>query len=188
VIPLLAHAAGTDETLSLILLFAGIWVAWIGWSRLRGTGFDRMPRWGAWALFGVALALAVAATTVPRALIGPTPSSATVGPRPASTANLRFFAPQDGSVASGDELTVRLDLTGATITSVTSMTVTPDTGHVHLSLDGTLVSMVGGVLQVVNLRGVPPGTHTLTAKFVAADHLPFDPPVTAEVTFERAPA
>ena len=186
--PLLAHAAGTDETLSLILLFAAIWVAWIGWSRLRGTGFHRMPRWGGWVLFGVALALAVAATTVPRALIGPTPTSATVGPRPASTATLRFLAPQDGAVATGDELTVRLELTGATITSVTSTTVTPDTGHVHLSLDGTLVSMVGGVLQVVNLRGVQPGTHTLTATFVAADHLPFDPPVTAEVTFERGPA
>jgi hypothetical protein len=188
VTPLLAHAAGTDETLSLILLFGAIWVAWIGWSRLRGTGFDRMPRWGGWALIGVALAFAVAATTVPRALIGPTPTSATLGPRPASTATLRFLAPQDGSVASGDELTVRLDLADATITSVTSMTVAPDTGHVHLSLDGTLVSMVGGVLQVVNLRGVPPGTHTLTATFVAADHLPFDPPVSAEVTFERAAA
>ena len=186
--PPLAHAAGTDETLSLILLFSAIWVAWIGWSRLRGTGFERMPRWGGWGLIGVAVALAVAATTVPRALIAPTPTSATVGPRPASTATVRFLAPQNGSVASGDELTVRLDLTGATITSVTSMTVTPDTGHVHLSLDGTLVSMVGGVLQVVNLRGVPPGTHTLTATFVAADHLPFDPPVTAEVTFERAAA
>ena len=185
---LLAHAAGTDETLSLILLFAAIWVAWIGWSRLRGKGFDRMPRWGGWALIGFALALAVAATTVPRALVGPTPTSATVGPRPASTASLRFIAPKDGAVASGDELTVRLDLTGATITSVTSMNVAPDTGHVHLSLDGTLVSMVGGVLQVVNLRGVPPGTHTLTATFVAADHLPFDPPVTADVSFERAPA
>ena len=92
--PLLAHAAGTDETLSLILLFAGIWVAWIGWSRLRGTGFDRMPRWGGWALFGVALALAVAATTVPRALIGPTPSSATVGPRPASTATSASSPPR----------------------------------------------------------------------------------------------
>ena len=186
--PLLAHAAGTDETLSLILLFAAIWVAWIGWSRLRGTGFDRMPRWGGWALIGVALALAVAATTVPRALIRPTPTSATVGPRPASTASLRFIAPKDGAVASGDELTVRLDLAGATVTTVTSTNVAPDTGHVHLSLDGTLVSMVGGVLQIVNLRGVPPGTHTLTATFVAADHLPFDPPVTAEVSFERAPA
>ena len=69
--PLLAHAAGTDETLSLVLLFSGIWVGWIGWSRLRGKGFDRMPRWGGWALVVVAVALAVAATTIPRALLGP---------------------------------------------------------------------------------------------------------------------
>ena len=96
--PLLAHAAGTDETLSLILLFAGIWVAWIGWSRLRGTGFDRMPRWGAWALFGVAVALAVAATTVPRALIGPTPTAATPPGRARHRPRrLRFLAPQDGA-------------------------------------------------------------------------------------------
>lgn len=185
--PPLAHAAGTDETISLILLFAGIWVAWIGWSRLRGTGFERMPRWGGWALIAAAVALAVAATTVPRALLGPTQTPASVGPRAASTATLRFLTPQDGSVASGEALTVRLDLGGATITSVTSTTVEPDTGHVHLSLDGALVSMTGGVLQVVDLRGVAPGPHTLTATFVAADHLPFDPPVTAEVTFERAP-
>ena len=185
--PSLAHAAGTDETLSLILLFAGIWVGWIGWSRLRGKGFDRMPRWGGWALIGVAVALAVAATTVPRAVLNPaqTPSAST-GPRPPSTATLRFLAPEDGSVAAGDELTVRLELTGATITSVTSTTVSSDTGHVHLSLDGVLVSMTGGTLQIIDLRDVAPGLHTLTATFVAADHLPFDPPVTAEVTFQRA--
>ena len=82
VTPLLAHAAGTDETLSLILLFGAIWVAWIGWSRLRGTGFDRMPRWGGWALIGVAVALAVAATTVPRALIGPDPDLGDRGAAP----------------------------------------------------------------------------------------------------------
>jgi hypothetical protein len=184
---LLAHAAGADETLSLILLFAGIWVGWIGWSRLRGTGFHRIPRWGGWALIGLAVALAVAATTVPRAVLGPkqTPANPT-GPRPPSSATLRFLTPQNGSVASGDELTVRLELIGATITSVTSTTVSPDTGHVHLSLDGVLVSMTGGALQVVDLREVAPGPHTLTATFVAADHLPFDPPVTAEVTFARA--
>ena len=181
----LAHATGTDETASLVLLFAGIWVAWIGWSRLRGRGFDRLPRWSGWALIVVAVALAVAATTVPRTVLGPqTPASS--GPRPTTSASLRFLSPDSGFVATGDELTVRLELTGATITSVTSTTVTSDSGHLHLSMDGVLVSMTGGTLQVVDLRSVAPGPHTLTATFVAADHLPFDPPVTANITFERA--
>lgn len=184
----LAHAAGADETLSLILLFAGIWVAWIGWSRLRGKGFDRMPRWGGWALICVAVALAVAAATVPRIVLKPTQAMTSIGPRPASTATLRFLAPERGFIASGDELTVRMELTGATITTVTSTTVSSDTGHLHLSLDGTLVSMTGGTVQVIDLRDVVPGTHTLTATFVAADHLPFDPPVSAEVAFEVAPS
>jgi hypothetical protein len=55
--PVLAHASGADETMSLVMLFAGIWVGWIGWSRLRGTGFSRLPRWGAWATTGVAATL-----------------------------------------------------------------------------------------------------------------------------------
>ncbi len=185
-IPFVAHGSGTDETFSLILLFTAIWVAWIGWSRLRGTGFDRMPRWGGWALIAVAVLVAIAATTVPRALLAPTPTASTAtGPRPASTATLRFVSPLDGAKVSGDELTVRLDLSGATITPVTSTTVTPDSGHVHLSLDGALVSMTGSTLQVVDLRDVAPGPHTLTATFVAADHLPFDPPVTTDVSFVR---
>ena len=187
--PFVAHGSGTDETLSLILLFTAIWVAWIGWSRLRGTGFDRMPRWGGWALIAVAVLVAIAATTVPRALLAPTPTASTAtGPRPASTATLRFLSPLDGAKVSGDELTVRLDLSGATITPVTSTTVTPDSGHVHLSLDGALVSMTGSTLQVVDLRDVAPGPHTLTATFVAADHLPFDPPVTTDVSFVREPS
>ena len=61
----------------------------------------------------------------------------------------------------------------------------PDTGHIHLSLDGALISMSGDQLQVIDLRNVSPGAHTLTADFVAADHLPFDPPVTTQVTFDR---
>lgn len=184
--PFVAHGSGTDETFSLILLFTAIWVAWIGWSRLRGTGFDRLPRWGGWGLIAVAVLVAIAATTVPRALLAPTPTASTAtGPRPASTATLRFVSPLDGAKVSGDELTVRLDLSGATITSVTSTTVTPDSGHVHLSLDGALVSMTGSTLQVVDLRDIAPGPHTLTATFVAADHLPFDPPVTTDVSFVR---
>ena len=60
--PILAHASGADESMSLVMLFAGIWVGWIGWSHLRGTGFPRLPHWGAWALIGgIPLALAIAA-------------------------------------------------------------------------------------------------------------------------------
>jgi hypothetical protein len=39
-------------------------------------------------------------------------------------------------------------------------------------------------VQVVDLRDVSPGPHTLQAEFVAADHAPFDPRVTAAVRFE----
>jgi hypothetical protein len=38
---------------------------------------------------------------------------------------------------------------------------------------------------VVDLHDVAPGPHTLTAEFVAADHLPFDPPVVAQLTFDK---
>jgi hypothetical protein len=184
--PFLAHASGADESLSLVMLFAGIWTGWIGWSRLRGSGFPRLPRWGAWATIGGAVTLVVCATFLPRMLVGPTAVNAAMGPRPASAATIRFVEPREGLTTSKDELNVRLDLEGATITPVTSTIVTPDTGHVHLSLDGSLISMMGGALQVVDLRNVAPGSHTLTAEFVAADHLPFDPPVSAQVTFDKA--
>jgi hypothetical protein len=183
--PLLAHASGADESLSLVMLFAGIWTGWIGWSRLRGTGFPRLPKWGAWATIGGAVTLVVCATFLPRMLVGPTAVNAATGPRPTSTATLRFAAPRDGLQTSKDELTVRLDLEGGTLTPLTTTVITPDTGHVHLSLDGSLVSMMGGALQVVDLRNIAPGAHTLTAEFVAADHVPFNPPVTAQVTFDK---
>jgi hypothetical protein len=183
--PVLAHASGADESLSLVMLFAGIWTGWIGWSRLRGTGFPTLPRWGAWATIAVALALVVSATFLPRMLLGPAPATAAAGQRPSSTATLSFAAPRSGAKISTDELTVRLDLQGATVTQVTSTTVTADTGHIHLSLDGVLVSMTGDTQQVVDLRNVAAGTHTLQADFVAADHLPFDPPITARMTFQK---
>jgi hypothetical protein len=54
---------------------------------------------------------------------------------------------------------------------------------VHLSLDGTLVSMTYGLVQEVSVQGLAPGRHTLQAEFVANDHGPFDPRVTSTVVF-----
>jgi hypothetical protein len=184
--PLVAHASGADETMSLVMLFAGIWVGWIGWSRLRGTGFPRLPQWGGWAAIGVAATLMITATFVPRMIIGTAIPTAVPGAaRPSSPARLTFVDPKQGAKESGDDMTVRMDLENATLTPLTSTTITPDQGHIHLSLDGTLISMSGDTLQVIDLRTVAPGQHTLTADFVAADHLPFDPPVTTQVTFDR---
>jgi hypothetical protein len=180
----LAHAGGAPETLSVILLFAGIWVGWAGWSRVRSKGFFRMPIQIAYGLLGVAVALVVAAGTVPQVIWGPnagrSPSPAS-GPRPSSTAHLAITQPTPGETTSANPLQVVMTLTGGTIVASGSTQVTPNTGHIHLSLDGRLISMSYGLVQSV--PNVSTGTHTLLAEFVAADHGPFDPRVTATVTF-----
>jgi hypothetical protein len=186
---MLAHAGAADESLSVLLLFAGIWVGWAGWSRLRGRGFPRMPRGAAIALVAGGVALAISAAIVPRALFPTTPTAAASqtpsasGPRPASTATLAFAEPTEGEVVRGDELDVVLDLQGGRIVANASTNLTADTGHIHLSLDGKLVSMTYGTVQAIDLRPVPAGDHLLEAEYVAADHGPFDPRVLAKVRF-----
>ena len=179
---MIAHAAGTDESLAIVMLFTAIWVGWIGWTRLHDRGFGRIPRPGAFGLLGVAGILVVTSAFVPRKLLGPKPPSSTAA-RPASTATLAFRSPTEHQKVTGTELNVVLDLTGGTVVQATSATITPSTGHIHILLDGNLVSMTYGTEQIVDLTAVAPGSHTLTAEFVAADHLPFSPPVTANVDF-----
>lgn len=100
--------------------------------------------------------------------------------RPRSTATLRILNPAPGTTVSGRTLHVRLALTGARIVPQTSLHLTPDRGHVHLSLDGRVVSMAYGLEQDV---AVTPGDHLLQAEFVATDHFPFNPRVVTSVTF-----
>ena len=187
---MLAHAGAADESLSVAILFGALWVGWAGWSRLKGTAFGRLPSWAGPALLATAALLVISAAVVPRAVfpgpVGPASSLApsVTGPRPSSTATLAFRRPADGSRVPADQLEVVLDLRGGRIVDGASTVLAPDTGHVHLALDGTLVSMTYGVVQVVDLAGVPRGHHTLQAEYVAADHAPFDPRVTTAVRFE----
>ena len=182
---MIAHAAGTDESLAIVMLFAAIWTGWIGWTRLHDNGFPRVPRAGAYGLLGIAGVLVVTSAFVPRALLGPKTSTR---PRPSSTATIAFLRPREHERVSGSEMNVVLDLRGGTIVQATTTSIAPGTGHVHLLLDGSLVSMTFGTEQVVDLTGVPAGPHTMTAEFVAADHLPFAPPVTATVDFVKGAA
>jgi hypothetical protein len=186
----LGHAGSPDESLSLVMIFAALWIGWAGWSRLKGRGFPRLPLVGAYALVGAGVALGVAAAVVPRAILSPGGVGASAvpgGPRPSSTASISFGRPTPNQTVTGPTLDVVVRLAGGTIVAGSSTSLAPDTGHIHLSLDGRLVSMTFGVVQQVDLQGLSPGPHTLVAEFVAADHAPFDPRVTARVRFRIGP-
>jgi hypothetical protein len=182
---MLAHAGGADESLSVVMLFAGLWVGWAGWSRLKGKGFPRLPIQIAYTLVAAGVILAISAAIIPRRIFGPTgtlvrPPAAV---RPVSTATLTITNPVPGQVVQGNILDVVLNLNGGTIVDATTTRLTSNTGHIHILLDGSLVSMTYGVVQELSMQGLAPGKHALEAEFVAADHGPFVPPVTAQVQF-----
>jgi hypothetical protein len=78
---------------------------------------------------------------------------------------------------------VALRLNGGRIIPLTSTTLVPNEGHIHVLLDDRLLSMSGLDANIIVL----PGAHTLRAEFVASDHGPFRPPVTASVMFRVQP-
>ena len=185
---MLAHAGAADESFGVVLLIAGLWVGWIAVSRIRGRSFPRIPLTAAWAGVSLALILVAGAAVLPARVFPRTDATATAtasGPRPASTATIAIERPATNTEVTSQDLEVVLRLDGGTIADATSTELAPDTGHVHLSIDGTVVSMTTGLVQSVSLRALDPGEHTLLAEFVAADHAPFDPRVTAGVTFVR---
>jgi hypothetical protein len=116
----------------------------------------------------------------------PTTSPASsASPRPSSTAKLTIVQPANGSVVHGSTVELRLRLQGAKIVPATTQDIRPDRGHIHVILDGQLISMN---YQLQNaIPDVTPGPHLLQAEFVASDHAPFDPRVIAVTSFEVKP-
>jgi hypothetical protein len=176
----LADAGTPDAIASEALLLAAALAALVAVQRLRGRAFRRLPTQGAWAVAGVAVAALVLAFVVPP-LIRPIPASV----RPRSTAHLRVLSPGAGQVFTGAagslaDVPVRVVLTGARIVPFTTTRLTPDTGHLHVYVDGVLASMTTGTSLTLH---VPPGSHLLRVDFVAADHAPFSPPVEVRVPF-----
>jgi hypothetical protein len=112
-------------------------------------------------------------------------STPIAGSRPTSTATLAIVSPANGTIVHATTVPVRLSLEGAKIVKVTSTDLRPDRGHVHLYLDGKLISMNYSLVN--RIPDVSPGHHLLQAEFVATDHAPFDPRVIAVSSFEVKP-
>ena len=102
-------------------------------------------------------------------------------PRPKSTATVGVISPVAGDVVDAGKLTVKLDLKGGRILKKASRNLTPDTGHLHLFVDGDVVSQTFKLSQSITVK---PGRHLLMVEFVAADHGSFDPRVLESITFE----
>ena len=113
------------------------------------------------------------------------PSSPSSVSRPSSTAELSILSPKNGSVVKAPTVHLKLSLQGAQIVKQTSTDLSPDKGHVHVLLDGSLISMNYSLGD--EIHDVGPGTHRIEVEFVATDHAPFDPRVTAVTSFQVKP-
>ncbi len=130
------------------------------------------------ALAAAALVMALLGTACASNRDADTPPPA--GSRPASTAKLQMLEPASGAVLTGSKTLVKLQLEGAKLVSQTTKEVKPDEGHIHLRLDGLVVSMTSGLEQEI---AITKGDHLLQAEFVAGDHFPFNPVVVTNTTF-----
>ncbi|HEX2736974.1 MAG TPA: hypothetical protein VHP57_02445 [Acidimicrobiia bacterium] len=102
--------------------------------------------------------------------------------RPTTAARLRIVEPTANQV-TGPDVTLKFDLIGARVvpSNKVSGPLHGNQGHIHVSIDGKLVSMAYGTTQ--DLHGLKPGKHLLQAEFVATDHRPFKNRVITAVLF-----
>lgn len=175
---LLAHVGipGPAPFIAMGLFFVGMGAGYGAWwfHTHPPPGLRRTPVVGLGVVAGACLLVA----TIFPLLLGVRPSLG----RPSTTGQLQIVSPPRGAVFRGDpaSIPVHLRLKGAKVVPFSSLHLVPNEGHIHLYLDGSLVSMITGLDSQISAS---PGQHELRAEFVAVDHGPFDPRVAATVTF-----
>ncbi|HEX4863400.1 MAG TPA: hypothetical protein VFV02_04960 [Acidimicrobiales bacterium] len=107
-------------------------------------------------------------------------SSTATSARPHTDAKLFIVSPSPNQV-TGPNVPVQFDVQGAIVSPPQKNKLAPNEGHIHVTVDGRLVSMSYGTSTEV--YGLGPGMHTLQAEFVANDHLPFADRVLTVVLF-----
>jgi hypothetical protein len=108
-------------------------------------------------------------------------SFSSVTQRPASTGKVTIISPTPNQVIKGSVLHVKLKLEGAELVQQTSTNIAPDKGHIHVSVDGKVKSLLAGLTY--DVTGLTPGRHLLQVEFVASDHGVFNPRVIVQQTF-----
>ena len=99
-------------------------------------------------------------------------SKSSTAKQPVTHARLIVVSPQPNAVV-GTTVKLVFRIVGGRVVPASVTTLRGDLGHVHVSVDGSIVSMLYGTTQTIHLT---PGTHTLAAEFVAANHIPFANP------------
>lgn len=109
-------------------------------------------------------------------------SSGVQGSRPTTPAILQIVSPTPNEV-TGSNVVLQMKLTNAVVVppGQAGGKIVPTQGHIHVALDGKLISLAAGTSYQVT--GLTAGTHTLQASFVASDHLPFANEVVTAVIF-----
>ena len=126
------------------------------------------------------VATALAAATVTLGACGGDSSSSS--PRPSTDARLEIVRPTPNQILP-PTFQLDLNLIGAKVVPETAAggPLRGDEGHIHVTLDGKLISMTYGTTQ--ELKDLPPGPHNIQAEFVAADHAPFSNRLIVAVAF-----
>jgi hypothetical protein len=173
---LLAHQGSIG--IAGVVAFGLFFVAWpLG---IGGYILLRPPSHGIRRVEGVGLGVLAAgslcvATALPF-VIRPGPSVF----RPATSAHLVLVSPRPAQIVHSDQVDLVVRVVGGKVVPLTSTKLEPNAGHLHVWLDGRLVSMLAATTSTIP---VEPGQHTLQVEFVAVDHGPFAPRVRAAVTF-----
>jgi hypothetical protein len=128
----------------------------------------------------IAMALTLAACNSGKNDAKPTPSPSSA--RPSSTAVLKIVSPTPGQTVPTSGVVVKISLTGAHIVPSGSTNLKPDEGHVHLSVDGRVITLTGGL--TVSTGPLSKGQHLIEIEFAASDHGPFNPRVIQQVTVD----
>jgi hypothetical protein len=129
---------------------------------------------------GLALVLATLLTAAGCGGSGSSKSPTPTANRPTTPVRIQITAPTPNQVTPPDT-TVTIQLIGGTVVQRTTGKLTPTEGHVHVSVDGKLVSMAYTTTQ--EIKGLSPGAHSVQAEFVAVDHAPFKNRPVAAVLF-----